>query len=162
VLLLPVLRDSSRRRRQQQGGSGPHRAGRMTIVGSDVMFMMAEKDVPAVAGGGLLTRLFDEEKGYGRFPWYVRSKFVLFAWFARLAERVDAADVVVNLVNPGLVKGTDLGRDVNSAAFKVVVWFGMRLMARTLEAGAKNYVAAAVVQGPESHGSYISEWTIKP
>ena len=70
-------------------------------------------------------------------------------------------DVIVNLVNPGLVKGTELSRDVSRILGALVTGF-KAITTRATDVGASTYLDATVVKGKESHGSFIMSWQIAP
>ncbi len=76
-------------------------------------------------------------------------------------DYVSADDVVVNLVDPGFVAGTLLGRDVPKALVVVGKAFEA-LTARNVHDGASTYLDACVIKGKESHGCFIMGWQIKP
>ena len=78
---------------------------------------------------------------------------------ASLAEQVSPDDVIVNLVNPGFCTGTSLGRESSHPWLANLFGIAFR---RTTTDGAAVYIDAAVVQGKESHGSYVSDGMIKP
>ncbi|KAJ4854587.1 uncharacterized protein T069G_11566 [Trichoderma breve] len=69
--------------------------------------------------------------------------------------------VIVNLVDPGLVRGTEINRGVNpiiKMIFDTVMWgFG-----RTMRNGSSTYIDAAILRGDETHGSYLMDWKIQP
>lgn len=148
VLLLPVLRDKRRGR-----GGAP---ARLSVVASDTAYWAK------VPGPGPIFARFEAEDGFDTHAWYAGSKLLLILAVAKLAEHVDPQDVIVNTVNPGLVSGTSIMRDLQPAWLRPVVRALVWLVGRDLAAGASTYVDGAVVQGPESHGSYCSDWTIKP
>ncbi len=157
ALLLPVLRAKAAGR--SSSSSGPPR---LIVVGSDVMYW-AQPD--KVAAGPVLPQ-FDRRSGYHILGNYAKSKMALMAFVIRLASHVSPDDVVVNVVNPGLTAGTTL-----SSGHTKAPWYDPRryvfaaivgLLARPIDVGASTYIDAAVVQGPESHGSFVSEWALKP
>ena len=74
---------------------------------------------------------------------------------------VSANDVIVNLVCPGLVKGTGLQREWP----KLVLCLAKTVTsipARSPEVGASTYVDAVVLTGKESHGSFLMSWKVAP
>lgn len=106
---------------------------------------------------------FDQSGGGGfrAFETYANTKLLLTLFVARLAEFVGPDDVLLQLVNPGLTKGTDLGRD-GSWIVRLLLRAFHALMARSVEVGVTTYVDAVLAKGHESHGSFISDWTVKP
>ncbi|KAJ5815555.1 hypothetical protein N7474_007332 [Penicillium riverlandense] len=146
ILLLPVLKDKS------PVGS----PGRLTIVTS--MLSMTAKfsnknEVP-------LLKSFDNEKFFDSVDIYPTSKFLgqFFIW--KLTDSVSADDVVVNLVEPGFVKGTKLQREVPFAVMVVLNLF-KAATARSVKIGASTYLDAAIAQ-ESSHGSVLMNWEIVP
>ncbi|KAI8625909.1 retinol dehydrogenase 12 [Xylariaceae sp. FL1651] len=81
----------------------------------------------------------------------------------KLAEEVNASDVIVNMANPGLCAGTAFGSEASmSIITRTFISVVMAILARTSTTGASTYVDAVVVKGEESHGSYVSDWAIRP
>ncbi|GAB1313424.1 hypothetical protein MFIFM68171_03634 [Madurella fahalii] len=149
MLLLPVMRD--------RAGEKP---GRLSIVNSGGAYIakmpnrakrpfLASFDDPAVQPWDAMER-------------YFASKVLGMMFFVKLFEYLPSADeLVVNLVDPGFCKGTDLHRDAKGLVSAVLsVWKG--LTARSLEDGAWTYVDAAVVKGKESHGCFVMDWELRP
>ena len=145
VLLLPVLKAKKQ----------PDQPARLSIVASDTAFWSKLDPV------GPVISKFDNAKTFDLFPAYSGSKLVLIASVATIAEHVNPSDIIVNSVNPGLCAGTELSREA-PAVVKFVASGLVRLLGRSVKTGASTYINAALVQGAESHGSYCSEWTIKP
>ncbi|KAM5352861.1 hypothetical protein ACJ41O_005583 [Fusarium nematophilum] len=144
TLLLPTLK-----RRAPVG-----RPGRLTLVNSGTSLMATfpnAKDDKVLA-------FYDVESEFGNAA-YFRSKALAHFWILKLVERVSSKDVVVNLVDPGLVRGTALHRNTNFVV-NAVASLMKRATGRTMEQGASTYVDAAVVRGEESHGCYIQDWKI--
>jgi hypothetical protein len=82
-------------------------------------------------------------------------------FMANLVTFVNPKDGIVNIVDPGLCKGSGLMRDV-SGLVSAVMTVMTTLLGRRLEVGASTYIDAAVVQGRESHGCYLMDWRIFP
>lgn len=144
ILLLPVLWE----KRQ------PGKPARLSVVGSDTHYWASVDP----AGGPILPRIANPAK-FDTMEQYMTSKFLLVGFVAKLAENVNPDEVIVNTVNPGLTGSTDIAKDSHvSLPFRIFV----QLTGRSLEWGANTYVDGAVVQGKESHGSFVSDWTIKP
>jgi hypothetical protein len=72
-----------------------------------------------------------------------------------------AEEVVVNMVDPGFCKGTELHRDATGIVGGVMS-VAKALTGRSLEDGAWTYVDAAVAKGKESHGCFVMDWEIHP
>ena len=149
VLLLPALKTKS------PVGS----PGRLTIVNSGLAY---GAKFPNRDRNPLLPSFDDTTQ----FPWdanerYSCSKLMCQLFFVKMMTYIEADNVIVNLVDPGLCKGSGLHRNV-----KGIVSGVMALMksasGRTLAEGSSTYVDAAVVKGKESHGCFIFDWNIMP
>lgn len=147
LLLIPILKS----KRSSDAAKPPV----LTLVGSDSAY-----------GGSLnmegpVLAQMDDEKGFAAFPAYSKSKLLLTMFIGKLAELVDPADVLINTSNPGMTSGTSLGHDSNPILkwlYNVIQYF----LARSVAVGASLYLDAALVRGADSHGKFISDWTIKP
>jgi NAD(P)-dependent dehydrogenase (short-subunit alcohol dehydrogenase family) len=151
ILLIPVLKSRS------PAGL----PGRLTIVGSGVAYFAAfpnRNEVPLLASFDKKpkpdTNALDPER-------YWVSKLLGHLFMMKLASYVHVEDVIVNIVDPGLCKGSELNRE-SGGMVGTVMWAMKLLFGRTLDVGASTYVDAAVVKGKESHCSYIADWKIKP
>ncbi|KAL2134870.1 hypothetical protein VTI74DRAFT_10596 [Chaetomium olivicolor] len=83
-------------------------------------------------------------------------------FLVRLFEHLPPAEqVVVNMVDPGFCKGTQLHRDATGIA-STVYSVAKTLTGRSFEDGAWTYVDAVVVKGKESHGCFVMDWKIAP
>ena len=142
LLLLSPLRSTSK-------VSGT--PSRMTITSSEVHMWtpMKERSAPNIL------REMDEKQSFATPERYYTSKLLNVLWARELASKVDASQVVINTVNPGLC-WSSLHRDENSAALRVF----KNIFAWTAAQGGHCLVDAATVQQGESHGRYISEQRI--
>ena len=104
---------------------------------------------------------FDDPKNFDGPDYYGVSKLLgqMFLW--KLMDYMSAEDVVVNMVDPGAIGGTELGRDTPGAMMIFAKLFQLAIT-RSLPDGATAYIDASVVRGPESHGAFIMGWEIKP
>jgi NAD(P)-dependent dehydrogenase (short-subunit alcohol dehydrogenase family) len=149
ILLLPVLRDRE--------GRMP---GRLTVVGSGGVFMAKLPN----RGKRPFLGSFDD---LAVQPWdpserYFASKLLGMLFLVRLWEFLPPAEeVVVNMVDPGFCKGTELHRDATGIVGGVMS-VAKALTGRSLEDGAWTYVDAAVAKGKESHGCFVMDWEIHP
>jgi NAD(P)-dependent dehydrogenase (short-subunit alcohol dehydrogenase family) len=149
ILMLPVAKAKS-------AGDKP---GRISIVssGTALFAQFQNKDErPFLAS-------FDDTRA---FPWnaaqrYFASKALGHLFFARLLEYLNPDDTIVNLVEPGMCKGTSLHREVKGVT-SVFFESYKNLIGRAPELGAWTYVDAAVVKGRESHGCFLMDWEIHP
>lgn len=147
MLLLPILKSKS----------PAGRPARLTI--STAMLSINAKfanknEVPLLPS-------FNNEKYFDVRDIYSTSKLLgqLFVW--RLTDLVSADDVVINLVEPGFVKGTELHRDI-SVASRLLMGVFKATTARTVKVGASTYLDASIVKGKESHGCILTNWEIAP
>ncbi|KAK6203994.1 hypothetical protein LQW54_008567 [Pestalotiopsis sp. IQ-011] len=148
ILLLPTLRAKS----------PPGEPGRLTIVSSGTA-RGARVDWPA--GGVILSSLDDKHQPWSPVTRYAVTKLLGHLFVINLASHIDGQDVVVNLVDPGLVKDTNL-QGGSSAPLPIAVFFYYMkaLLGRPLPIGASTYVDAIVAKGVESHGCYVADWDI--
>jgi NAD(P)-dependent dehydrogenase (short-subunit alcohol dehydrogenase family) len=149
MLLVPILRSKRR--------SGAAQAPVLSLIGSDTHYQ--DKFWPRLDGN--IFEQFDEKERFSFLHWYGMSKFLLTFFASSLAELVDSADVVINVANPGGTRGTGLIRD-SSGVLLAVQKAVHALLFRKIEDGASIYVQAVTSFGAEGHGSFISEWRIKP
>ncbi|KAF2820658.1 NAD(P)-binding protein [Ophiobolus disseminans] len=147
ILLLPLLKAKK--------AADASRPPVLSIVGSDIAYSATlDSNQPILPQ-------FDDATSYSQLQWYAKSKLLLVPFVAKLAEFVNPEDVLINVSNPGMTKGTAFFRGV-PPFLKPLLAFGQILVARSVAVGASCYVDAAVAQGRESHGSFTSEWTVKP
>jgi NAD(P)-dependent dehydrogenase (short-subunit alcohol dehydrogenase family) len=147
ILLLPALKTKS-----PKGVPG-----RLSIVGSGMAYaakLPNRGKVPFLAS-------FDDVNAFNSTEQYAASKALLHMFLVRLVEHIDPEEVVVNIVDPGLCKGTSLNRDVEGL-MAVVIGLLKGLTGRSLSDGAWTYIDAAVVKGKESHGCFVMDWEIRP
>jgi len=99
-------------------------------------------------------------------PWdgnerYMVSKLFSQLFIVKLAEHINPSDVIVNMVEPGFVKGTELMRDLPLLLNCFMALF-KAASARTVQKGAVTYTDAAVVKGKETHGCMLVNCEIAP
>lgn len=99
-------------------------------------------------------------------PWdpqdrYGTSKLLSQLFMVELAERVGREHVIINMVDPGLTKGTGLAREAKGV-FKAGVWVFFHAAGRPVERGAATYVDAVLGHGSESHGCFLMNNNIAP
>lgn len=146
-LLLPILKAKS--------PSG--KPGRLTIVNSGTAF---SAKLPHRNESPYLPT-FDDESKFDMVEQYPATKALAHFWILKLADKVRKEDVVVNLVDPGFCTGTQLHRDFTG--FLSFVFAAAKAMtARNIRNGSSNYIDAAAVKGPDSHGSFVMDWKIYP
>lgn len=150
LLLLPLLKDKH----------PPGKPAHLTIVSSDLAHVAEFKE----KASNPLLPAFDKP-----IPWgmsaaterYNCCKVLLMMLVLKLKNIVDPADVIVNSVCPGMSKPTANEREYPWIVRSLLhTW--RRVMGRSLEACAWIYTNAALEQGPESHGSFLTSWQIAP
>ncbi|KAK2058441.1 short chain dehydrogenase [Colletotrichum caudatum] len=147
VLLLPVLKS------KKVAGE----ANRLTIVSSGSTFGAKFREHDKVP----LLQALDDEANFDTIDRYQTSKLLGQLVITKLASYVPKEDVVVNLVDPGLTKGSNLHQHLTFAQ-QALMGAVKALTGRTLQEGASTYLDAAVVRGDETHGSYLMDWKIHP
>lgn len=150
VLLLPTLKSSNER-------NNPARPPVLSFVGSDLAY--APGYVPKVKDPVLPQ--FDSPDTFDYLGAYATGKMFLLFFVSRLASLVDPADILINVVNPGLTRHADLDRDT-SGFFKMIMALFRLAIGRSLPVAASTYLDATLNRGSEAHGSFISDWAIKP
>ncbi len=93
---------------------------------------------------------------------YAKTKLLLPMFVSKLAKQVNPDDVVINVVNPSSVRGTELMRDSKGQylvqAFVLIIG---ALLGRNVVDGTRQYLHASLVLGKDSHGSF-TDWVIRP
>ncbi|KAF7295470.1 hypothetical protein MIND_01086800 [Mycena indigotica] len=146
ILLSPIIK----RKR------APDSPGRITIVGSGVAYYSKFPNRNSVP----LLPSFDTDKDWDFDERYNVSKLLGHMAILKLAHYIDPKDVIVNVVNPGFCK-SDLAREASGMMF-VMFTLMKTFVGHSSEVGASTYLDAAVSQGKDSHGCFISGWAIKP
>ncbi|KAI1037714.1 hypothetical protein LB503_009620 [Fusarium chuoi] len=147
VLLLPILKSRA----------PTPKPGRLTIVSSGTAMHC---ELPEAKADHIISAL-DSEANFDGMGHYGKSKLLGHFFIDRLSQHVDPSDVVINLVDPGMTKGTGL-MDKGTWLMRMAMATATRLVGRTQEQAASTYVDAAIVKGEESHGSYLMDWKIYP
>ena len=158
ILLLPALKP--KKGVEGSMSSGVPAPGRLTIVSSGLSLTSAFSNHAADP----LIPSFNSSHGWGVAAVnerYSVTKTLLVMFVQKASEYVRSTDVVINAVDPGLVKDTGLHRNVKGVGR---AFMGAIKMAagRTMEQGAWTYVDAAVVKDESSHGSFVMDWKICP
>lgn len=145
ILLLPILKA----KKSSAGARPPY----LTIVSSattrNVKFV--NKDARP------LLPSFDDTS---TTPWDAADRYGVSKLLGQLAvERlvdqfVDPRDVVINLVEPGWIRGTGLNRGLNFV-LRGILRGVLSVAGRSVTEGAATYFDAVVNQDVDSHGSYI-------
>lgn len=159
ILLLPIL-SSSKHKLAVAGGNGHNQHQRppvLTLVNS-VTAHLAK--FPNKAQRPLLPS-FNDPATYDATERYGVSKLLNQLATVKLTELISPDDVIINMVDPGLTKGTGLARDAKGAygvAMKVV----LSIAGRPVNRGAATYVDAVLAHGKESHGCFLMNCKIAP
>ena len=150
VLLLPILKSKA-------DGNGP--PPRMTIVNSLTAHLCKfsnRNERPLLSSFDDTTAVpFDAQERYGV------SKLLNQLFVVKLADRVNPRDVIINMVDPGLTKGTKLSRDA-SGLIRVAANLFFNVCGRPLDRGAATYIYALMEVGVESHGCFLMSNKISP
>jgi NAD(P)-dependent dehydrogenase (short-subunit alcohol dehydrogenase family) len=151
VLLLPILK--SKRNPQS------HTTPRLTVINSVTAHLCKFPNRS-------LRPLLPSFDSTFLTPWdpserYGVSKLLGQLFIVKLAEYVNPDDVIINMVDPGLTKGTSLSRDTRGAmALGAKLFFG--IAGRTVDRGAATYIDAAAGQGRGSHGCFLMNCRVTP
>ena len=149
ILLLPVLKSKSK-------GQSPPRLTLINSVTAHLCKFPNRNQRPLLPS-------FDDTK---TTPWnaeerYGVSKLLCQFFIVKLAECIDPDDVIINMVDPGLTKGTSLARDAKGGtALAAKVFFSVA--GRTVQRGAATYIDAVMGHGKESHGCFLMNCKIAP
>jgi NAD(P)-dependent dehydrogenase (short-subunit alcohol dehydrogenase family) len=147
IMLLPKLKDSKIH--------GSPRPPILSIVGSDMMY-----DAKFKTAGPILAQ-FQDRKSFSAVSSYGKSKLLQMFFVSKLADFVSSDDVLVNVSNPGMTAGTAFFQG-QPAVVRKIMGVAQWIFARSVDVGATMYLDAALAQGSKSHGSFTSDWTIKP
>lgn len=150
ILLLPVLK-------KQELGKAGRRPPTLTVVSSDAVYTAPMGQ----AARGPLLKQFDDPNRFSAFQRYMVSKLALLLFTCKLAETVDPNQVLINSVNPGTTAGTNIF-DLWPWMFRMMVGLIHALLTRSTAVGATTYLDAVLCYGARSHGSFLSDWQIKP
>ncbi|KAF2167174.1 hypothetical protein M409DRAFT_22603 [Zasmidium cellare ATCC 36951] len=134
--------------------------GKLTIVNSGLSLTGKLPLNPKNPSQPILTS-FDDAKTFSSTTWYNTSKTLMHLFLWKLTEFVSADDVVVNIVDPGYVKGTESVSNMPKVTALVAKGFAA-VTGRSVETGASTYVDAVAVKGRESHGCFLTSWRVHP
>ncbi|KAI1640679.1 hypothetical protein F4809DRAFT_589741 [Biscogniauxia mediterranea] len=165
LLLAAIMREKKRK-------SQSPRVPVLSVVGSDAMY---SADVATSLSGssgswGSVFEFMDDPARFAKLPQYANSKLLIMMFVARLAEKTSPKDVIISVCNPGHTGGTGLGQgqgqghDGSSSGFveRYLLPVFERAVARPTHVGASVYTHALLMETEESHGSFVSDWAIKP
>lgn len=140
LLLVPHLQASA----QKYG-----KPSRLTMTGSEVHFWAK---FPQRNANNILEALDKPDQFGADMERYNTSKLLTHLWANELASHVDAHQVIIDTMNPGLC-ATPLHRQDATAGFKIF----LKLFAWTPAQGAHCITHAAVMGDQSYHGEYFSE-----
>jgi NAD(P)-dependent dehydrogenase (short-subunit alcohol dehydrogenase family) len=146
ILLLPILKTKSPK------GT----PGRLSIVSSG---SARGASINVTKGMPVLPTLDDIARPWNPVDRYQVSKLLGHLFMVNLERYVRVEDVIVNLVDPGLVKNTNL-QGFAPPLVAAFFYIFKAVFGRTVPVGASTYVDAAAVKGKESHGSLVANWKI--
>ncbi|KAF3917482.1 hypothetical protein ABW21_db0200887 [Orbilia brochopaga] len=148
ILLVPALKNKS------PAGT----PGRMTIVSSALANIVS---LPDHSSRPILAAL-DDQANFGNSS-YGASKLLghLFLWKFADGNYVSADEVIINLIEPGFLKGTSLNREVKGVAVLGMKLF-KALTARDVTDAATVVIDASQIKGKEAHLGYLADWEIRP
>ncbi|KAK4493802.1 hypothetical protein PRZ48_014987 [Zasmidium cellare] len=151
LLLLPHLRTKR---------ASNNEPGKLTIVNSGLSLTGKLPLNPNKPEQPIL-KSFDDPEKFSNTTWYNTSKTLMHLFLWKLTEYVSADDVIVNIVDPGYVKGTESVSNMPKITALMAKSFAA-VTGRTVETGASTYVDAVAVKGKESHGCFLTSWRIHP
>jgi NAD(P)-dependent dehydrogenase (short-subunit alcohol dehydrogenase family) len=170
ILLLPVLSSSKHKHKLAAASAGGYTSSTssqhqhqrppvLTLVNS-VTAHLAKFPNNAHAQRPLLPS-FDDPTTYDAAERYGVSKLLNQLATVNLTELISPDDVVINMVDPGLTKGTGLARDAKGI-YGVAVKLLLSIAGRPVNRGAATYVDAVLAHGKESHGCFLMNCKIAP
>lgn len=148
---MPNLRD------KRAPGSRP---GRLTMVNSGLSLTGNLPLNPKKPDQPIL-KSFDDSEAFSNTTWYNTSKTLMHLFLWKLSGQVSAEKVIVNIVDPGYVKGTESVSKMPKITALMAKSFAA-ITGRTVEVGASTYVDAVAVKGNESHCCFLTSWRVHP
>ncbi|KAI9714783.1 MAG: hypothetical protein M1820_000072 [Bogoriella megaspora] len=155
LLVLPKLRESA---------AATGLRGRLTFVGSDMIFMTKFKEQYATQHEKLFDVLNDAKVTDMGDRYGVSKVLLLFAvqHLASQSPVSNKSNVVINIQTPGACK-SDIFRDDYSAVQRIAMSVMIGIVARTGEQGARTIVQAVLPEiGEETHGQFLMDCKITP
>ncbi|KAF1970988.1 NAD(P)-binding protein [Bimuria novae-zelandiae CBS 107.79] len=129
--------------------------GRLSIVNSGASLGLSLED----PGDGRLFDSFDRPEKFDGFGQYGLSKLLVMIFVAKLAQKIDPKEVIVNCTDPGATKGTSFFRNVNWI-MSIVLRAFLGLIGRLTVDASRIYLHSTLALGEESHGSW-TDWIIR-
>ena len=110
-------------------------------------------------GPGEILLALNDPKSYRRQDRYPVTKTVGLLWTRELASRVSSSEIIINSAAPGFCSTSIMRHTSGFIGFSAKL--AEKLIGRSAADGARCLVDAAIVKGPETHGRYLSECSIK-
>lgn len=148
LLLLPIIKE-------KKIGSGP---GQVSLVSSDTA---AWSKFEERSSDPLLSAFKRKMPNWNSGDRYATTKLLGQLFLAELSKRVPASVVTLSAANPGLCRGSDLGRET-SGAFRLLYKIQLYLFSRPCSVGARTLVHAVSTLGEQAHGQYIEDAKVQP
>lgn len=148
--LLPLLRTTA-----VNCGEPSH----LTFVGSNNQNLQTLAKRPLTDSETVIEH-YDNRQMYSGLQRYADSKFAVYAFVQRLASIVESSEVIINDPCPGFV-ATDFDRTL-PLWLKPIMFVLRKLMARSVDEGARTIIYAAVVAGQETHGRFLQSNKLDP
>ena len=143
--LLPLLRQTAKK---------TGNPARLTWLGSFRQQWNTLMKEPIPANKPILEH-FDDEKNYDSHVRYQNSKLLAAMFTSTLAKSVSPQEVIINSVCVGVVQRKADGHIYREYEIEGDVVLGLMIHNRALGEGAKLYLYAAAVHGPETHGTLL-------
>ena len=153
ILLIPNLRTASKAP-VENNAPRPH-----LVFVSSGLHEMAKFPERMLPSGQVLATLNDPKK-YTKQDRYPTTKTIGLLWARELAARVPSSEVTINSSSPGFCSTGIMRNTAGIMGYGVKM--AEKLLGRSPPDGAKCLVNAAIAQGPETHGKFLSECQIKP
>ncbi|CAI7639503.1 unnamed protein product [Penicillium glandicola] len=132
---------------------------RLTFVGSNNQNYHTLAKRP-LADSNTVIEHYDDKQTYSGLQRYADSKFAVHAFVQRLASIVKSSELIINDPCPGFV-ATKFDRTL-PLWLKPIMAVMRRLMARTVDEGARTIIYAVVVAGQETHGNFLQSNQVDP
>lgn len=150
ILLVPILKTKTT----------SHAPPRITTVNSLMAHICKfpnRDERPLLKSFDNPTMAWDSGERYGA------SKLLNQLFLTRLCEKVNPNEVTINMVDPGLTSGTNLGgHHEASGVGAALVRSLLGVVGRPVDRGAASYTNAVYGHGKESHGCFLMSCKIAP
>jgi NAD(P)-dependent dehydrogenase (short-subunit alcohol dehydrogenase family) len=148
--LLPLLRATAVKRSEPS---------RLTFVGSNVQSHHTLAKYP-LSDSKTVIEHYDDKQVYSGLQRYADSKFATHAFVQQLATVVPSSEVITNVPCPGMT-ATKFDRTL-PMWLKPIMFVMRKVMARTVEEGARTIIYAAVVAEQDTHGKLLDSNKVDP